>query len=509
MRSSKILFVIVGWLSTNIAYTQLLWNKSIDFSYEANYASTVSEFENDQYIIGTMTYPSGVPQGALISLDKFGNVRWDKSIDFGENHFTLLRSFKILNDEIWSTGVLRLDTLVNFYPAIVANNTNGDELWRKVYDFKPFNINFARGDIRMYNDTTVLVFFNGYKFENGTRYIHKQGYMLLDTLGNEILRHWWTSDFDISDPTDIVPFPGGGYMMSVIEIQAGQGIPFEYRLTIRRLDDTFGILWNKVLPYEEAAAGRFSFDEKKNIYMTWSEDPTNPNSGSPWGSPAIISYDSNGLFRWKYIFDDNPRLRLLGHIITTSQGNIISCGVDEPGFHPIQWGWMVSLDTNGNLLWDHKYTIDGISPDIGGGFNDLIETKDNHLLVVGGIQDKYPLESFEARQNIWALKTDYQGCISDSCEEYNVLTSVNEPDHQPSDEFKIYPNPTSSLLHIDCKKGFQYSIIIYNLQGNKVYSNHSDGTSIIIDVEDFSSGTYFVTLVSKNTSLVEKIIVIR
>jgi len=50
--------------------------------------------------------------------------------------------------------------------------------------------------------------------------------MILDLVGNEITRHWFPSAYDISALNDIERFPGGGYMISFIELNGLSGAPY-------------------------------------------------------------------------------------------------------------------------------------------------------------------------------------------------------------------------------------------------------------------------------------------
>ena len=287
-------------------------------------------------------------------------------------------------------------------------------------------------------------------------------------------------------------------MLSIYESNSGNGIPFEYPLTVYRLDDTFGIIWQKIMPYEEAAAGRFSFDEDHNIFMTWDEDPSSPDTGSPWGSPSIISWDENGNFRWKHTFDDNPRNRGLGNIITTSDGQVIATGLDERGLPPLMWGWLVSLDTDGNLLWDRKYTIDGISPNFGGFFGDLIESSDHYLVVVGNIHDQYPLDKFSARDNVWLLKLGLDGCIENQpCDDYTSLTKVEDLSPKIYSTYLISPNPVQDELRIDFPDTGEREIEIYSINGQFILRKSSTNNFELIDVSDFNPAPYFVRIRDK------------
>jgi len=344
-----------------------------------------------------------------------------------------------------------------------------------------------------------MVFFTGYWLDEDSIYHQKSGYSILDFNGNEKVRKYFSENYRISFLHYIEPFPGGGYMLSIYESNSGNGIPFEYPLTVKRLDDTFGIIWQKIMPFEEAAAGRFFYDNDHNIFMTWDEDPSSPNTGSPWGSPSIISWDENGNFRWKHTFDDNPRNRGLGNIITTSNGQIVATGLDERGLPPLTWGWLVSLDTDGNLLWDRKYTVDEISPNFGGFFGGLIESSDHDLVVAGYIHDKYPLDKFAARDNVWLLKLGLDGCIENQpCDDYTVLTKVEDILSNASSSYSLSPNPVQNILKIEFPDFGKREIEIYSIDGLLLLYKSSVDVLELINVGDFSSGLYFVRIMDRN-----------
>ena len=487
--------------------SQASWNRSIDFNSEENYGMSVLEISDSVYIVAILSYREALPYGVLIGLDQNGSKLWNREIAYPDQAFHMSESFNVGN-HIWSTGVLDQASSVQFRPIIIAHNFLGEEQWRKTYDFDSYNVNFKRG-IRQVNEHTAIAFFNGYYIDGSSKYIHRHGYLLIDSLGNEISRHWFPSQFDINLPFDIVPFPGGGYMQSILEIAESPGVPFEHSLEIKRLDDTFGIIWHKTLPCEERGSGKFAFDSKKNIYVTWTEDPLIPGECSPWASPAIFSYDSLGNFRWKHVFDDNPRQRILGNLVTTSEGNIVVCGLDEPGFDPLQWGWIVSVDTSGSLLWDRKYTIKDIPREFGGFFGDIKESSDGKLLVLGSIHDKYPFESAAARDNAWLIKAELDGCIEGhECEEYSMLTSIKNGDFNQI-KFKIYPNPSIDEINIETFIEDQYIIDIIDISGINILSTAGFGNKFTVKINKLLPGVYFLRLSSKVRTIIQEIAVMK
>jgi hypothetical protein len=477
---------------------QLTWNKSIDFHNELNHSEAAFEQYNGNIVVSVLTYPDSISyQGALLSLNSNGIVEWSKGIEDASHGFFMRGAYESFQNQIWSLGVVNQDSGVTYSPIIVSSDSLGKELWRKTYNYNPYDVMFM-DDLNRLNDSTLIIFFKGEKLENSI-YSNQYGFSLFDIEGNEKYRQWLSTNYRINLLHDAEPFPEGGYMLSVFESNQGNGIPFEYPLTIKRLDDTFGIIWQKTLPLEEAPGGRFSFDQNNNIYMTWDEDPSSPNTGSPWGSPSIISFTKNGEFRWKNTFDDNPRNRGLGNIITTKDGQIVSTGLDEPGFPPLMWGWVVSLDTSGTLLWDRKYTIDGISPNFGGFFGSLFESTDNHIVVNGYIHDKYPLDKFAARDNVWVAKLDLNGCIeNEPCEDYSILTKLKDFSY-PEDElnFRISPNPVQNILHIEFSDSKERLITIYTSAGSLLYSDLTNEKDASINVSNFSPQLNFIKIIDR------------
>lgn len=69
-------------------------------------------------------------------------------------------------------------------------------------------------------------------------------------------------------------------------------------------------------------------------------------------------------------------------------------------------------------------------------------------------------------------------------------------------DFKIYPNPTNSIINIVTTSNIK-TIVVYNLLGKKIVEYKSE----TIDVADLSSGVYLLKIVdTNNTSLVKKFV---
>jgi hypothetical protein len=59
---------------------------------------------------------------------------------------------------------------------------------------------------------------------------------------------------------------------------------------------------------------------------------------------------------------------------------------------------------------------------------------------------------------------------------------------------KIYPNPASDFVNIDCGQTGSLQIQLFDLSGNKLKSLHSINGNTTINVKDLKPGSYFVTV---------------
>ncbi len=163
----------------------------------------------------------------------------------------------------------------------------------------------------------------------------------------------------------------------------------------------------------------------------------------------------------------------------------MACGLDEPGFDPLQWGWMVCIDAAGTLLWDRNYTIQEIPGEFGGFFGDIKESNDGKILVLGNIHDKYPLESAVARDNAWLVKTELNGCIeTHEYEDYTFLTSVDKEDLEHV-KLSVYPNPSNDQINIVMSIEDQYRIDVFDISGMNVWNTIGYGGIFFNSVERF------------------------
>jgi hypothetical protein len=83
------------------------------------------------------------------------------------------------------------------------------------------------------------------------------------------------------------------------------------------------------------------------------------------------------------------------------------------------------------------------------------------------------------------------------------IASINELSEV---SFKIFPNPTSSVLNIQSDKSGDYDITIIDLMGRVVYTQNSVNGTISVDLSGVKTGNYLVRLTQNNNSGIQKLI---
>lgn len=86
----------------------------------------------------------------------------------------------------------------------------------------------------------------------------------------------------------------------------------------------------------------------------------------------------------------------------------------------------------------------------------------------------------------------------------DIIENVEEKNYE---EFKLYPNPTSNLVHLSFNEKATKTIRIVDLLGNDILKQVSNKKEIDIDVSTYPKGIYFINVDSEKGSATQKIIV--
>ena len=126
----------------------------------------------------------------------------------------------------------------------------------------------------------------------------------------------------------------------------------------------------------------------------------------------------------------------------------------------------------------------------------------NGLEIGGTIEPTFTDEVFSEIHFTYCIVANYEdGSSFPECIDVKAEMSIDET----ANEFVIYPNPTNSMLYINCGNA-EYSYVMYNGMGQVVASGNAQGTELI-NVSDMTQGVYFLRLTSGTQVRVEKVVV--
>lgn len=96
-------------------------------------------------------------------------------------------------------------------------------------------------------------------------------------------------------------------------------------------------------------------------------------------------------------------------------------------------------------------------------------------------------------------------CVSTDSMICNESTSIKEQSTVPV-QLKISPNPSKETFNIELPKQQNFSLLVYDITGRKVYEKKNATGNIKVDCSGFNSGIYFVQAVNQITILSCKLI---
>lgn len=104
------------------------------------------------------------------------------------------------------------------------------------------------------------------------------------------------------------------------------------------------------------------------------------------------------------------------------------------------------------------------------------------------------------------IVTDRYGCGRDTA---LVTVTINHPvtgiDEAGAEGVKVYPNPASGLLNVDCQgmKGVE----MYSVKGEKVFVSHDGGSHVAIPTEGMVAGMYYLRIITAEGALTRTAVV--
>jgi chitinase len=239
---------------------------------------------------------------------------------------------------------------------------------------------------------------------------------------------------------------------------------------------------NQTLYSNVSGAALDSFDFI-NIMAYDATGPWNPSSP---GQHSSYSYATKGINFWK---------NTVG-----MPGDSLNLGVPFYGYdfvdlstvHAVSYADMVAMDVDyadldnvGTAYYNGRPTIEAkvelASSEVGG------------IMIWEVGQDSF--DEYSLLKSIHDKYTDLNIFTTGLCGN-DVSLSIPEPGYH--DGYNIYPNPASDLLHIRYEYSNHPEVIITSISGQRIYNEAivKNSHELCLDLGNFNSGLYFVTIIS-------------
>ena len=151
-------------------------------------------------------------------------------------------------------------------------------------------------------------------------------------------------------------------------------------------------------------------------------------------------------------------------------------------------------------------------------FGRAISLSPSDALFIGG-HSFAPNQCFPFKEAPPAIPEPYFQSFSQE-EEFNAfiarfdivvedLPLSNEELYIDNQQNRVYPNPTTGMITLSFFKTMKGNITVTNLMGQSLFNGFVNGESMSLDLNDFSSGIYFVNLIEESNGFVHSFKVVK
>lgn len=76
-------------------------------------------------------------------------------------------------------------------------------------------------------------------------------------------------------------------------------------------------------------------------------------------------------------------------------------------------------------------------------------------------------------------------------------------------DYNLYPNPAKDVFTVELSniEGSNIEVVLYDILGNSVYSEHTSDSKLIVDTKIFGKGIYFVNITKGVNTQILKVII--
>jgi len=481
----------------------------------------------------------GAVYGSAITLDANGNIllagSFSQTVDFDPG----------VGIQNLTAGTFALNAF------ILKLDSTGNYLWAKAFVNTPTSITGASGSIRSIHidsDQNILttgsfngtVDFDPSATENTLTtnpYLQRSIFISkLDSAGNYI----WAKQFGINDlntGTSITTDNSGnilacGNFSSQVDFDPGINVfnlnTFTNATYILKLNANGDFNWVKTFevaePNNRVRINSITLDANQNIIIKGSfigavdlnpgNDSLNIISDGISETVFISKFDLNGEFIWAKTWNFNLPFNFQGYwsnlLLLNSQNSIYSANtftgtIDvDPGNAANSLTSqgasdliLYKLDTDGNLdttiIFNGKFDF----------CSSIVKDGLGNIIIGGRYSDTTYVATDSGIDTLNANETEFHSFILQlGVESITAIEKIND-----TNNITIYPNPTSSIVNIDFKsESNKAEISLYNLLGEKLHHQSINTKNYQLDLSQYSSGTYFISIKTENENIVRKVV---
>ena len=276
-----------------------------------------------------------------------------------------------------------------------------------------------------------------------------------------------------------------------------------YDYWVVKLNSTGTIEWEKSLGGnggDEATSVDQTIDDCYIVAGFTQSNDSNVTGNHGGADYWVVKLNSTGTIQWQkclggssYDFANSVERTIDGGCIVA--GESYSNDSDVTGNNGSVDYWIVKLDSTGTIQWQKC---------LGGNGYDLAQsiqtTADGGYIVAGESKsDNGDVTMNHGGMDYWVVKLGPYVPVGMETIQLNLLSAL-----------KIYPNPASTQVHLEFPvvQG-ETEIVLMNMLGQKMYSTTVDKDigGIIIAIEQFPKGIYFVTLNSSKKVSSKKLVI--
>ncbi len=411
---------------------------------------------------------------SLLKLDRYGNEQWTEY--YGDNN---PNNGYCINTCADGSLILLGDALVSSSDKdilIYKIDTIGNIIWQYVFS-SPLNES-AQSIEQTLDGGFVAAGFQTDTFGYNNAFVLK-----IDTNGNYL----WDKSIGGSDndyASMIKQLPGGNLILTSDSRSFGAGA---YDVELTKMDANGNIIWQYTYGDSLNNGCQGIFVTSDNYLISYGE--TEISTASPYDM-FFEKIDTNGVSIWKKLYGGVTTTDACFSICESYDNGFILTGYSNSfnGGAPIDLA-VLKIDSVGNEIWGRGYG--GLGVDIG---YQIIPSLDNGYYITG----KYFNVEFSDDQYYLLHIDKDSGAISglekDKRRDFSVIIS---------------PNPNSGNFFLQTSvESTRLSIIIYSIEGKKIFSQEIDSKNQFFSLEGFLSKGMYIVEVNNNNQLVRKKMII-